>query len=233
MYRIERETRGRRRRPPGSGRRRWLSLAALLLALAIGGGLFWLARGWLGGREPAQEGADQGTYEGKAPPDCPDWIRQDFLPLNEYSRPGKKLSTVNGIVVHYVGNPGTTAEQNHSYFTNLAKTGETYASSHFLIDLDGSILQNMPLDEVAYCSNERNGDTLAIECCHPDESGAFTGETYDALVKLTAWLVEYYELDAEQVIRHYDVTGKECPRHFVEDPEAWETFLEDVYLPAE
>ena len=44
---------------------------------------------------------------------------------------------VNGIVIHYVGNPGTTAAQNHSFFTNLAQTGETYASSHFLVGLDG------------------------------------------------------------------------------------------------
>ena len=59
----------------------------------------------------------------------PDWIVQDILPINEYSRPGIELSEVNGVVVHYTGNPGTTAEQNRSYFGNLADTKETYASS--------------------------------------------------------------------------------------------------------
>ena len=44
-------------------------------------------------------------------------------PLNEFSRPGTPLEEVNGIVIHYVGNPGTTAAQNHSFFTNLAQTG--------------------------------------------------------------------------------------------------------------
>ncbi len=63
----------------------------------------------------------------------PDWIVQDILPVNEYSRPGIALSEVNGVVVHYTGNPGTTAEQNRSYYKNLAETKETYAISHFYL----------------------------------------------------------------------------------------------------
>lgn len=158
----------------------------------------------------------------------PDWITQELLPINPYSRPGEALEEVNGVVVHYVGNPGTTAEQNRSYFENLAQTGETYASSHFLIGLDGEIIQNVPLDEIAYCTGPRNVDTISIECCHPDDTGAFTQATYDSLVKLTRWLMEEYRLDTDQVIRHYDVTGKECPRYYVQHPEAWEAFLEDL-----
>ncbi|MEQ2456446.1 peptidoglycan recognition protein family protein [Flavonifractor hominis] len=161
-------------------------------------------------------------------PDTPDWVEEELLPINPYSRPGTPLEQVNGIVIHYVGNPGTTAEQNHSYFKNLAQTGETYASSHFLIGLDGEIIQNVPLDEIAYCSNQRNDDTISIECCHPDESGSFNQATYDSLVRLTRWLMEQYGLDRDQVIRHYDVTGKICPRSFVEHPETWETFLDDI-----
>ena len=57
-------------------------------------------------------------------PETPDWITVELLPLNEFSRPGTPLEEVNGIVIHYVGNPGTTAAQNHSFFTNLAQTGE-------------------------------------------------------------------------------------------------------------
>ena len=94
-------------------------------------------------------------------PETPDWITVELLPLNEFSRPGTPLEEVNGIVIHYVGNPGTTAAQNHSFFTNLAQTGETYASSHFLVGLDGEVLQNVPLNEVAYCSNQRNDDTIS------------------------------------------------------------------------
>ena len=161
-------------------------------------------------------------------PDTPDWVTVDLLPLNQFSRPGTPLEQVNGVVIHYVGNPGTTAAQNHSYFANLAQTGETYASSHFLVGLDGEVLQNIPLNEIAYCSNQRNDDTISIERCHPDDSGVFPPETYDALVRLTRWLMEEYRLDSSQVLRHYDVTGKICPRAFVEDPAAWAQFLADV-----
>ena len=158
-------------------------------------------------------------------PDTPDWVTVELLPLNEYSRPGDPLEEANGIVIHYVGNPGTTAEQNHSYFSNLAQTGETYASSHFLVGLEGEVIQNVPLDEIAYCSSQRNADTISIECCHPDDSGEFTQATYDALVRLTRWLMEAYGLDSSQVIRHYDVTGKICPKFYVDNPAAWEAFL--------
>ena len=122
----------------------------------------------------------------------PDWVTEKLLPINPYSRPGDPLEQVNGVVVHYVGNPGTTAEQNNSYFKNLATTGETYASSHFLIGLDGEILCNVPLDEIAYCTGPRNVDTISIECCHPDDTGAFTQATYDSLIKLVRWLMDEY-----------------------------------------
>lgn len=162
--------------------------------------------------------------------DMPDWIRQDILPLNEFSRPGTPLDEMNGVVVHYTGNPGTTAEQNRSYYGNVAVTGETSVSSHFVIGMDGTIIQCVPLNEIAYCSNNRNNDTISIECCHPDESGAFTPETYAALVKLTRWLAENFNFKKKDIIRHYDITGKECPRYFVEHEEAWKDFVEEVFV---
>ena len=160
--------------------------------------------------------------------EVPDWIRQELLEVNEYSRPGTPLEEVNGIVIHYVGNPGTSAEQNRSYFAGLAQTGETYASSHFLVGLEGEIIQCVPLDEIAYCSSQRNVDTISIECCHPDEAGQFDPATYQSLLKLTCWLMDAYDLTTDQVIRHYDVTGKECPLYYVRHPEAWQQFLTDL-----
>ena len=161
----------------------------------------------------------------------PDWVTQDLLPVNEYSRPGDALPQVNGVVVHYVGNPGTTAEQNRNYYANLAKTHETYVSSHFLIGIDGTILQCVPLNEISYCSNSRNVDTISIECCHPDETGQFTQETLNSLKRLLNWLIEIYDLTPEDILRHYDVTGKECPRYFVRHPKEWEAFLNTLTFP--
>ena len=119
--------------------------------------------------------------------------------------------------------------QNRSYFENLGLTGETSASSHFIIDIDGTVIQCIPLNEIAYCSNQRNNDTIAIECCHPDETGQFTDETYNSLIRLLDWLVENYELNPQtDVIRHYDVTQKICPKYYVENPDAWEQLLADL-----
>lgn len=159
----------------------------------------------------------------------PDYITEDYLTVNPYSRPGIKLpGGVKGIVVHYVANPGSTAENNRNYFEGLKDSGDTYASSNFIIGLDGEIIASVPIDEVAYASNSRNEDTLSIECCHPDETGEFNEKTYNSLVRLTAYLCNRFDLNSEDVIRHYDVTGKECPLYFVEHEDAWETFRQEV-----
>ena len=153
---------------------------------------------------------------------------EQFLTPNEYSRPQLPLEKIQGIVVHYTANPGTTAQQNRSYFEGLAESKITKASSHFIIGLSGEIIQCIPLDEIAYASNERNADTVSIECCIDNDAGKFTQETYDALVELTAWLIGQYDLEIDDVIRHYDVTGKNCPKYFVEHENAWVDFKSDV-----
>lgn len=155
-------------------------------------------------------------------------IDEQLLTVNDYSRPGIALDNIKGIVVHYTANPGTTAQQNHDYFEGLATTGETKVSSHYIIGLDGEIIQCVPDDEIAYASNDRNSDTLSIECCHFDETGEFYVNTYNSLVHLCAYLMGKYSIPIDGVIRHYDVTGKECPKYFVDNPEAWLQFKTDV-----
>lgn len=158
-----------------------------------------------------------------------DEVIKNYLTPNEYSRPGRELKEVNAIVVHYVGNPGTTAAQNRSYFENLKDTHATSASSHYIIGLEGEIIQCVPLNEISYASNNRNKDTIAIECCHPDETGQFTTATYKSLVKLVAALCRTYDLDPETgIIRHYDVTGKYCPLYYVNHEDEWYGFKLDV-----
>ena len=163
---------------------------------------------------------------------APDWITQDFFEVNPYSRPGIKMKQVNEIIIHYVANPGTSAKQNWNYFNNLKdQKGDnaTSASSHFVIGLDGEILQGIPLDEIAYStSKEKNLDSVSIENCHPDETGKFTDATYNSLVRLTAWLCLELDLTEKDVIRHYDATGKDCPRYFVAHEDEWNAFLKDV-----
>lgn len=155
-------------------------------------------------------------------------ITEEFLTPNEYSRPQIALNEVTGVVVHYTANPGTGAENNRNYFEGLATSGETYASSHFVIGLEGEVVQCIPLTEISYASNDRNSDTISIECCHPDETGKFNEDTYNTLVHLTAYLMGQYDLEIEDVIRHYDVSGKDCPKYYVENEDAWEQFKSDV-----
>lgn len=155
-------------------------------------------------------------------------IKEEFLTPNDYSRPQTRLKRINGVVVHYTANPGSTAENNHDYFESLADTQKTSVSSHYIIGLEGEIIQCIPLTEVAYASNNRNEDTVSIECCHPDKSGKFNRKTYDSLVSLTAALCIEFDLSKKDIIRHYDVTGKLCPLYFVEHKDAWKAFRNDV-----
>ena len=202
-YQDPRPVRRKRRR------RRQRSVPVLLtLIVLIAGGIVFLLR-------------SAAPEAGGIP--APDYVQEDFLTVNPYSRPGDELKTIRGVVIHYVGNPGTSAQANRNYFESLKDGADgTYASSHFVVGLEGEVIQCVPLTEIAYASNSRNEDTVSIEVCHPDETGEFGPETYESVVRLTAWLCETFHLDPESdVIRHYDVTGKYCPRYYVENEEAW------------
>ena len=152
----------------------------------------------------------------------------ELLTVNPYSRPGTALEKVNGIVIHYTANPGATAIANRNYFENLKDTHTTKASSHFVVGLEGEIVQCIPTAEIAYASNDRNSDTISIECCYKNEDGSFEQATYDSVIRLTAWLCEKFGLTSEDVIRHHDVSGKNCPKYYVEHEDAWTQFKKDV-----
>ena len=158
----------------------------------------------------------------------PDWT-EDFLTISEYSRPGEPLEEVKNIFVHYTANPNTSAAQNRNYFENLKDNHDVPgASSHFIIGINGEILQIVPLDEIAYAVQTRNGDSISIECCFKNENGQFTQETYDSLIELLAWLVHTYGLETEDILRHYDCGGKKCPLYYVEHEDAWRILKQDV-----
>ncbi len=155
-------------------------------------------------------------------------IIEDFLDKNPYSRSGIVLKKVKGVVIHYVENPGSTAKENRDYFNNLQNTHLTKASSHYIVGLDGEIIQCIPQSEISYASNNRNKDTISIECCHPKKNGKFNEKTYDSVVHLTAWICKMYGLSSKNVIRHYDVTGKMCPKYYVKHGQAWKEFCNKV-----
>lgn len=155
-------------------------------------------------------------------------IREDFLTISEYNRPGTKLESVKNIFVHYTANPRTSAAQNRSYFENLGQTHERAASAHFIIGYEGEIVQCIPLEEEAYAVMGRNGDSISIECCYLEKDGSFTQETYDSLIEMLAWLIDQYDLEPQDILRHYDCGGKKCPLYYVEHEDAWRKLLDDV-----
>lgn len=148
-------------------------------------------------------------------------IAEMFLTPNPYSRPLNRIKPT-AIAWHYIGNPGTSAIANRNYFENLKTTHTTKASSHFIIGLEGEILQLIPCDEISYCTNQANSYTISVECCHPDSTGRFTEATYNSMVWLGRYLMQKYGI--KNNIRHYDVTRKACPKWFVDHPQEWEKF---------
>lgn len=223
---LARRRKRKRRRTIQIIRRSVISCSAILLLLLVIIHISGSAQAAKNGQEGFSEDIGD-DFKQKVILEVPDY-QVELLTPNEYSRPQTAMEEVKGIVIHYTANPGTTAEQNRSYFESLKDSHETKASSHFVVGIEGEIIQCIPSSEISYASNERNGDTISIECCHETADGEFTEETYDSLVHLTAWLCGKFNIPVDNVIRHYDVTGKECPLYYVENEDEWEQFKEDV-----
>lgn len=222
---LNRNTRGKRSRRGSFLSGFSTSVLACILALVIGLGIGIGGGYFLWGREKPYNVNLKSIQP-------PEWIEQKLIRKNIFSRPDVSLKRINNIVIHYVGNPGTSAEANRLYFDSLAdqdpQQSGASASSHFIVGLEGEILQCIPVGEIAYANAPRNNDTISIETCHPDETGKYNQATYDSLVKLTAWLCKELELSPNDVIRHYDVNQKSCPKYFVDNEDEWKKFKKDV-----
>jgi N-acetylmuramoyl-L-alanine amidase len=169
-----------------------------------------------------------------------------LLTANPFSRPGKGLLLVKGVVVHWVANPGTSALQNRNYFEGLKTQSlnnpkAVFASAYFIVGLQGEIIQCLPLDEMAYHAGAKvykaisrfghypNTCTVGDEVCHPAWDGQFTPETWTSAVTLAACLMKRFGLKPETGIwTHHGITRKDCPKYFVEHPEAFGRFKLDA-----
>lgn len=181
-----------------------------------------------------------------------------FLEPNRFSRPQTPMDSVQALIIHYVGYPGAKARDVRNYFNNLPRinannNGSIYASSHYIVGLDGEVIYDVPESEVAYHAGGRHYSHTAqklfynkkrrrvwphdrcigIEVCHPDETGEFLPATRDALVNLSSEIVLRHGIPRENVLRHYDVTGKLCPKFYVEHSNEWENLVDDIMFLAE
>ena len=183
-------------------------------------------------------------------------IIEKLLPINPFSRPGHQRDETFGIVYHWVGAAGQENDATARYFELLAQQSldddepDRYASAHYIIGIDGEIIRCIPDAEVAYhvgakrytglaqhrfrgYTANRYGRTpnwcaIGIELNHPDWTGKFTGKTLESAAKLGKHLLHNYLLGTHDIYRHYDITGKLCPKYFVEHEAAWLLFLEDI-----
>jgi N-acetylmuramoyl-L-alanine amidase len=120
-------------------------------------------------------------------------IIKDLLPVNGFSRSGRKIEKVRGVVLHYLGASKQTAKQARDYFSGLANQDSTdnipdrSASAHYIIDFDGTILLAIPEDEKAYhCGSSQKDFTsgriytekarsiFGAYASHPDETSPNT-----------------------------------------------------------
>lgn len=123
-----------------------------------------------------------------------------------------------------------------SYFSNVVANGYRvngryiYASSHLVVGLQGELYYIVPFNEIAYTTNSANAYSIGVECATTGADDHYTDEEYKTMVKTGAWLAQTYKLDPRvDFIRHYDVTGKICPRYFVNNVKAWKQFKLDCY----
>ena len=133
------------------------------------------------------------------------------------------------IVIHYTGNDGDTAAGNCNYFAEANRN----ASAHYFVDENEVWRSVEDKNKAWHCGGDvyyhnkcRNTNAIGIELCSRKKNGKyyFEDETIKNAVELTKSKMQEYGIPLENVVRHYDVTHKNCPAPFVKNLVAWENF---------
>lgn len=142
----------------------------------------------------------------------------------------RRPSDICYLVIHFTANDGDSAKNNADYFAREAPG----ASAHFFVD-EREIWQSVKEKDIAWhCGTRgmyfhpycRNANSLGVELCSRKrgEKYYFTPETVKNAQQFVRSLMKRYGIPTENVVRHYDVTHKNCPAPFVEDAGAWQRF---------
>lgn len=153
------------------------------------------------------------------------------IKCNSANYNNKGSRDVKYIVMHYTGNSSDKAISNAKYFAN----GSRKASAHLFVDND-SIYQSVELCDIAwhcgtsgkyYHDSCRNANSFGIEMCTSGDykisdttqiNAAYLCAYLCKLIGITADTVDTY------VLRHYDITHKNCPAQYVSNPTEWTAF---------
>ncbi len=129
------------------------------------------------------------------------------------------------ITYHSTANPRSTAQNERDYLVNVANTRQ--ASFHIAVD-DKEAVECIPLNEVAWANGDGyygtgNRESISIEIC---ESGDRV-KTIQNAIKVGHKIMR--EQGITQIRRHYDWSGKDCPRIMsANNWEKWHEFLREV-----
>lgn len=142
---------------------------------------------------------------------------------------------VSYVVMHYTGNKKDTAKANANYFSGAVRN----ASAHFFVD-DSKIYQSVKLRDTAWhCGAKsykhnacRNANSIGVEMCCTAGNYKISKTTEKNAAYLCAFLCKMLGISAGNVdtyvLRHYDVTGKNCPAQMVQNPAEWKAFKDKV-----
>ena len=152
---------------------------------------------------------------------------------NKANYGSKRKTDIKYIVIHYTSNKGDTALNNVTYFAR--ETLKNPASAHYFVD-ENEIWVSVPDDFVAYhCGGKtykhktcRNSNSLGIEICMNDKNGNIRYDSIKKAAILTRILMKKYNIPISNVLRHHDITGKNCPAPMVENPKLWQDFLNSL-----
>lgn len=131
------------------------------------------------------------------------------------------------IVIHYTANPAASAYNHFLYFGRQ----DVGASAHYFVDKK-EIIQILEDDWYGWhCGAKtykhpecRNSNSIGIEMCI-EKDWSLSEIVVEKTIQLTRMLMKKYNIPIQNVLRHYDVTGKNCPAPFVQNPARWEDFL--------
>lgn len=150
--------------------------------------------------------------------------------VENYRVSDRSAADIRYLVIHFTANDGDTAKNNADYFAREAPG----VSAHFFVD-EKEIWQSVREKDVAWhCGTRgmyfhpycRNANSLGIELCSrkQGEKYYFTPGTVKNARNFVRFLMKKYDIPLANVVRHYDVTHKNCPAPFVEDAAAWQSF---------
>ena len=144
----------------------------------------------------------------------------DYIPEGSKCDTKRSLDNATTVTIHWIGPyPGQTPEQVRKYW--IDSKGE--ASAHFIIK-DDECLQCWPISKAAWHAGcpAGNYSSIGIEVVPENIDGRFSNASIETLKAL----LDKYFKDLP-LVRHYDWTGKDCPKYYV-DSNNWHDLLEKL-----